>query len=297
MAAPSGAWRARARATLLGLAVALAGCALSPFGGPAIQSQSSQGSQSIQGSQSGQGSWSSQVGAAVGGPPPPAPVALGELRSQSQRAAQEALRGSGGLAASRPVAIAAVLARDEEPAGDDNAFALVLTERGPRAESLCGAMLERMDLFDIQPGSRARFTRRPVYWMLSATAVELDALRDISCAELTARLDVQRAQAVGLGAETGPVLAAEARRDGNVWTMRWDLSDLPPSEFPRAVRIWNELLAGDPAGWETRAAAVRWRESARAFLIRYGEPLDGVFGPRAARAEVGRPAPRHVIIR
>lgn len=238
------------------------------------------------------------IGGLVPTPAPPAAVGLGELRSQSQRTAQEALRGGGGgLAASRPVAVAAVLARDEDPQGDDSAFALVLTERGARAEALCAAMLERMDLFDIQHGSRTRFTRRPVYWMVSATGAEVDAMRDLSCPELTTRLDVQRAQAVGLGAEIGPVLAAEARRDGQVWTMRWDLSDLPSSEFPRAIRIWNELLAGDPAAWETRATAVRWRETARAFLIRYGEPLDGVLGSRAARAEVGRPAARYVIIR
>jgi hypothetical protein len=232
---------------------------------------------------------------------PASTIGIGELRRESQRSAareaEEARRGGVGLAASRPVAVAAVLAADEEPVGDDGAFALVLTERGPRAEALCTAMLERMDLTAMQQGSRARFSRRPVYWMLTTHGQQLDAIRDLSCPELVAQLDVQRAQAVGLGAEVGPVLVAEARRGADVWTMRWDLSDLPASEFPRATRIWAELLTGDPAGWEARAGAVRWRETARAFLIRYGEPLEGVFAPRPARAEAGRGAARYIIIR
>jgi len=191
----------------------------------------------------------------------------------------------------------AVLASDEEPRGDDDAFALVLSERGPRAEALCAAMLERMDLVAMQQGARPRYARRPVFWMVSPTAQQLVTLSDISCPELVARLDIQRANAVGLGPEIGPVLVAAATQGQSSWTMRWDLSDIPPSEFPRASRIWNDLLTSPPAQWEARANRVQWRESARAFLIRYGEPLEGALGSRSARAEVSRAQVRYVIVR
>lgn len=243
------------------------------------------------------------VGRLTGEPPPaPAPpVALAELRRESQRSAarqaEEALRGGSGLSASRPVAVAAVLASDEEPRGDEATFSLVLAERGPRAEALCQAMLERMDLIDLQQAARARFPRRPVYWMVTSTGNDLDALRDVSCTEMVGRLDVMRAQALGLGGVEGPILVAESRRNGQIWTMRWDLSALPPGEFVRATRIWTELLTGDPAAWDARVGVIRWRETARAILIRYGEPLEGILGSRPARAEVGRREARYVIIR
>jgi hypothetical protein len=112
-----------------------------------------------------------------------------------------------------------------------------------------------------------------------------------------ARLDTQRANAVGLGAEIGPVLVAAAAHNQSTWTMRWDLSDIPPAEFPRASRIWNELLSRPPEQWQSRANRVQWRETARAFLIRYGEPLEGALGSRAAHAEVSRAQVRYVIVR
>jgi hypothetical protein len=238
------------------------------------------------------------VGALVGAGAPPAPVPIGELRQNAPPAGStDSLRGSTRPIAARPVAVAALLGTDEEPTGDDGVFSLVLSERGPRAEALCAASLERLDLVDLQGAERPRYARRPVFWMVTQTGRSLDAQADISCPELVTRLDVQRAQAMGGGGDVGPVLLAVAERNGATQTMRWDLSAIPVSEFPRATRIWTELLVGDPAGWDDRAARIRWRESARAFLIRYGEPLEGVVGSRPARAEVGRPQVRYTILR
>jgi hypothetical protein len=238
--------------------------------------------------------------------PPFAPMGLAELLQGqgpggTARPAQDgdALRGGAGgrFAVSRAVAVAALLPVDEEPRGDDGVFALVLAERGQRAEALCTATLERLDLVDLEQGARPRFARRPVFWMVTPTASEVAGLRDVSCQELALKLDGQRAQAHGLGAEAGPVLLGFAERGTQIWRMAWDLSAIPVSEFPRATRIWTELLAGEPAEWEARSSRVQWREATRGFLIRFGEPLEGLVGARPARAEAAPRAPRYVIVR
>lgn len=92
----------------------------------------------------------------------------------------DALRGAG-LPAARPVAVVAVLASDEEPRGDDGGFALVPSERGPRGEALCAAMLERMQLVATKQGVRPRFARRTVSWMVTPPARQLAKLSDVSC--------------------------------------------------------------------------------------------------------------------
>jgi hypothetical protein len=76
----------------------------------------------------------------------------------------DALRGAG-LPAARPVAVVAVLASDKEP----------------RAEALCAAMLERMELLAMKQGVRPRFARRTVSWMVTPPARQLAKLSDISC--------------------------------------------------------------------------------------------------------------------
>jgi hypothetical protein len=197
----------------------------------------------------------------------------------------------------REVAVAALLPVDSQPRGDDGVFGLVLAARGQRAEALCTATLERLDLVDLEQGARQRYVRRPVFWMVTQTAGEVAALRDVSCQELAQKLDGQRAQAHGLGAAVGPVLLGYGQRGEKIWRMTWDLSAIPVSEFPRATRIWTELLTSDPAEWEVRSLNVRWREAARAFLIRFGEPLDGLVGAKPSRAEPAAGAPRYIILR
>jgi hypothetical protein len=76
----------------------------------------------------------------------------------------DALRGAG-LPAARPVAVVAVLASDKEP----------------RAEALCAAMLERMELLAMKQGVRPRFARRTVSWMVTPPARQLAKLSDNSC--------------------------------------------------------------------------------------------------------------------
>jgi hypothetical protein len=202
------------------------------------------------------------------------------------REAELAARAAAALAAAaRVVPVAALLGSNEEPASPDHTWALVLADQTPRTLALCNAMLHRLQLVDhsLAP-SPPRTRMRPIFWMLTRPSEQLRSIQEISCDDILGSLDKRRSATHGLGSDIGPKFLAVAVRGTVVHDVMFDLSDIPESEFGRAVRLWGDVLAEEPETWRASIQRLSWQEAFRGFLIRYSQPIESWIGSRPALA-------------
>lgn len=190
------------------------------------------------------------------------------------------------------VPVGALLGTDEQPLAPGGAYAVVLADRSPRSVTLCRAMTQALAFADPARATQRPASLRPIYWLLARPGAEIATLGELSCEALVENLDLLRAGAAALDGHQGPKLRAIVTRGtATVVDVLWDLSGQPESEFRRAVGLWADLLADDPAGWEARVRQLQLVEDFRGFLIHVGEPLSNLLGVRAAAGS----APAHVI--
>jgi hypothetical protein len=196
------------------------------------------------------------------------------------------------IGAPRPVPAGALLGDDEQPLAPDGAYSVVLADRSPRTVALCQAMTQGLAFTDPARATSRPLMLRPIYWLLASSGAQVAAMGELTCDGLVDNLDLLRAGAAALDGHQGPKLRAILLRgDAAVVDVLWDLSGQPESEFRRAIGLWADLLADDPARWEGRVRQIQLIEDFRGFLIHVGDPLSNLLGVRAATGS----APAHVI--
>lgn len=108
----------------------------------------------------------------------------------------------------------------------------------------------------------------------------VDAAQQEVCDELVANYDYSRAAriaiAVGKGGAEGPILAAWREpfnsRGVGAEALVIDMSSYSDADVGRAIRIWIDLFARDPALWhDNRYNLVRVREAIRNAVLNYDE--------------------------
>lgn len=167
-----------------------------------------------------------------------------------------------------------VLRRGELPAVGYGAYGYVIfTHRplvsvGSRAQAFCEVYMAGLESAAEYQGL-PRASVMPTYWVLSRGAGSTR-----NCNRLVSEYDYARATVMAsavdaLGAQ-GPLLVAWGtpfERAAGQSALVFDLSRLPPQEFPDALAVWRDRITRSPDTWQNGFQIERIRLELKGFLL------------------------------
>lgn len=184
------------------------------------------------------------------------------------------------------MAVRDFLVRDEDPVEGLGGYGyLVFTERpgpdgGSRHLAACEAFKATLEPAGSLPDEVALSQRMVTFWLLDGSLGASEAQR-ASCPELVEAYDYATADvmagSVGEAGARGPLLLAWTApfdpAGGMGEALVFDLSLFSDQDVRRALRIWKEQVSRKPEHWENGFRLVKFRETCRSLLERYGDSI------------------------